>query len=65
MSEAIHPLTALATSLYGKPLPPQNGGPIRLVVPWKYGYKSIKCVVHISVERERPATTWNIKSPDE
>lgn len=65
IAEAMHPLTTLATGLYGKPLPPQNGGPLRLIVPWKYGFKSIKCVVHISVERQRPATTWNIKSPGE
>jgi sulfoxide reductase catalytic subunit YedY len=65
LPEATHPLTTLATGVYGKPLPPQNGGPIRLVVPWKYGFKSIKCVVRVSVDRERPATTWNRRSPSE
>jgi methionine sulfoxide reductase catalytic subunit len=65
LPEAMHPLTTLATGVYGKPLPPQNGGPIRLVVPWKYGFKSIKCVVRISVETKQPATSWNKRAPEE
>lgn len=65
LPEAMHPLTTLATGVYGKPLPPQNGGPIRLVVPWKYGFKSIKCVVRISVETRQPATAWNKRAPEE
>ena len=59
MDEAMHPLTMLATGIYGKPLANQNGAPIRLVVPWKYGFKSIKSIVRISVTDSQPPTTWN------
>ena len=65
MDEALHPLTLLATGLYGKPLPAQNGAPIRLVVPWKYGFKSIKAIVRIEVLNQQPLTTWNQQAPDE
>ncbi len=65
LDEAMHPLTILATGLYGEKLPPQDGAPIRLVVPWKYGFKSIKSVVKISLVAEQPPTTWNIQNPNE
>ena len=65
LDEALHPLTILATGLYGKPMPNQNGAPIRLVVPWKYGFKSIKSVVKIILTETEPPTTWNIANPDE
>jgi sulfoxide reductase catalytic subunit YedY len=65
MDEAIHPLTILATGLYNRPLPNQNGAPLRLVVPWKYGFKSGKALVKIRFTTEMPATTWNIAAPDE
>jgi len=59
MDEAMHPLTILATGLYGETLPPQDGAPVRLVVPWKYGFKSIKSIVKISLVEDEPVTTWN------
>lgn len=65
IDEALHPLTLLATGLYGKTLPNQNGAPIRLVVPWKYGFKSIKSVVKITLTDTEPPTTWNLAAPDE
>lgn len=65
LDEAMHPLTILATGLYGETLPPQNGAPVRLVVPWKYGFKSIKSIVKITVTDQEPPTTWNIAAPDE
>ena len=65
LDEAMHPLTIMATGLYGETLPPQDGAPIRLVVPWKYGFKSIKSVVKISLVADEPPTTWNIEGPDE
>jgi len=65
LDEAMHPLTLLATGLYGETLPPQDGAPIRLVVPWKYGYKSIKSIVKITLVAEEPPTTWNIQAPNE
>jgi sulfoxide reductase catalytic subunit YedY len=65
LDEAMHPLTILATGLYGEPMPKQNGAPIRLVVPWKYGFKSIKSIVKISLVAEMPPTTWNILQPGE
>lgn len=65
LDEAMHPLTILATGLYGQTLPPQDGAPIRLVVPWKYGFKSIKSLVKISLVAEQPPTTWNIQAPRE
>jgi sulfoxide reductase catalytic subunit YedY len=58
LDEAMHPLTLLATGLYGDPLPNQNGAPIRLVVPWKYGFKSIKSIVRIDLVEEQPVNTW-------
>lgn len=65
MDEAMHPLTLLAVGLYGKAMPNQNGAPIRLVVPWKYGFKSIKSIVRIRFTESEPRTTWNISAPDE
>ena len=65
MAEAGNDLTFLATGLYGKSLPPQNGGPIRLVVPWKYGFKSAKAFVRISFTATRPKTFWETIGPDE
>jgi len=65
IDEAMHPLTLLATGLYGKPLPGQNGAPLRLVVPWKYGFKSIKSIVKIALTETQPRTTWNEAAPDE
>ena len=59
MDEAMHPLTMLATGIYGEPLANQSGAPIRLVVPWKYGFKSIKSIVRITVTDTKPTTTWN------
>ncbi|KQZ57635.1 sulfoxide reductase catalytic subunit YedY [Lysobacter sp. Root559] len=59
IDEAMHPLTLLATGLYGKPLPQQNGAPLRLVVPWKYGFKSIKSIVAITFVETMPFTSWN------
>ncbi len=60
LDEALHPLTILATGLYGRRLPPQNGAPIRLVVPWKYGFKSIKSIVRIALLDHQPITTWSV-----
>jgi sulfoxide reductase catalytic subunit YedY len=65
LDEAMHPLTILATGLYGETLPPQDGAPVRLVVPWKYGFKSIKSIVKISLVADEPPTTWNIQAPNE
>ncbi|RKH80692.1 protein-methionine-sulfoxide reductase catalytic subunit MsrP [Corallococcus sp. AB045] len=65
LDEAQHPLTLLATGLYGKQLPAQNGAPLRLVVPWKYGFKGIKSIVRITLTREQPPTTWNITNKRE
>jgi sulfoxide reductase catalytic subunit YedY len=65
MDEAMHPLVLLATGLYGKPLPKQNGAPVRVVVPWKYGYKSIKSVVRIEFTARQPATLWETLNPVE
>jgi sulfoxide reductase catalytic subunit YedY len=65
LDEAMHPLTLLATGLYGKTLPNQNGAPVRLVVPWKYGFKSIKSVVKITLVDRRPTTTWQLANPGE
>ncbi|HEY6404067.1 MAG TPA: protein-methionine-sulfoxide reductase catalytic subunit MsrP [Blastocatellia bacterium] len=65
LDEALHPLTILAAGLYGKMLPPQNGAPIRLVVPWKYGFKSIKSIVRIALTDTQPRATWNMVAPDE
>ncbi|ENO3942583.1 protein-methionine-sulfoxide reductase catalytic subunit MsrP [Aeromonas veronii] len=65
IDEAMHPLSFLAMGLYGKSLPAQNGAPIRLVVPWKYGFKSIKSIVSIRLVEEMPPTTWNLLAPNE
>jgi sulfoxide reductase catalytic subunit YedY len=65
MDEAMHPLTLMAVGLYGKVMPNQNGAPIRLVVPWKYGFKSIKSVVRIRLTERRPKTTWELLAPRE
>ncbi|MEO8649795.1 MAG: protein-methionine-sulfoxide reductase catalytic subunit MsrP [Acidobacteriota bacterium] len=65
LDEALHPLTILATGIYGRPLPNQNGAPVRLVVPWKYGFKSIKSIVKITLTSDEPPTTWNIANADE
>lgn len=65
LDEAMHPLTILATGLYGGALPPQDGAPVRLVVPWKYGFKGIKSIVKITLTLGQPPTTWNIESPGE
>jgi len=59
LDEAVHPLTMMATGIYGKDIPNQNGAPLRLVVPWKYGYKSIKSVVRITLTDTQPPTSWN------
>jgi sulfoxide reductase catalytic subunit YedY len=64
MDEAMHPLTILAVGLYGKSLMNQNGAPIRLVVPWKYGFKSIKSIVQIKFVDKQPRTSWNISWPE-
>jgi methionine sulfoxide reductase catalytic subunit len=65
LDEALHPLSLLAVGLYGRALPNQNGAPLRLVVPWKYGFKGIKSIVRISLTREQPPTTWNLSAPNE
>ena len=65
LDEAMHPLAFMATGLYGKPLPNQNGAPIRLVVPWKYGFKSAKALVRISLTDTQPTTTWSTLAPNE
>jgi sulfoxide reductase catalytic subunit YedY len=65
IDEAMHPLTILAVGLYGKVLPNQNGAPLRLVVPWKYGFKGIKSIVKISLTEEQPPTTWNVAAAQE
>jgi methionine sulfoxide reductase catalytic subunit len=65
LDEALHPLTILATGLYGETLPPQNGAPLKLVVPWKYGFKGIKSIVRIRLVESEPPTTWNLAAPNE
>jgi sulfoxide reductase catalytic subunit YedY len=65
MDEAIHPLTLLASGIYGSELPPQDGAPIRLVVPWKYGFKGVKSIVKIDLVAAQPPTTWNLAAPSE
>jgi len=65
MDEAMHPLAILAVGMYGEVLPNQNGAPIRLVVPWKYGFKSIKSIVRIRLQETMPATSWNLQAPRE
>ena len=65
MDEAMHPLTLLASGIYGRELPPQNGAPLRLVIPWKYGFKGIKSIVKITLVDKEPPTTWNLAAPNE
>jgi len=65
MDEASHPLTMLVTGVYGRDLPNQNGAPLRLIVPWKYGFKGVKSIVRIRFVSEMPATTWALSAPDE
>ncbi|MGI9336475.1 MAG: protein-methionine-sulfoxide reductase catalytic subunit MsrP, partial [Gammaproteobacteria bacterium] len=65
IDEAMHPLTLLAVGLYGRELPNQNGAPLRLVVPWKYGFKSIKSIVKVSFTESEPPATWNLQAPSE
>ncbi|MBM4251602.1 MAG: protein-methionine-sulfoxide reductase catalytic subunit MsrP [Deltaproteobacteria bacterium] len=65
LDEAMHPLTILAVGLYGEVLPNQNGAPLRLVVPWKYGFKSIKSIVRITFTTAQPVTSWNMMAPEE
>jgi sulfoxide reductase catalytic subunit YedY len=65
LDEAMHPLTIMATGIYGEEIPRQNGAPIRLVVPWKYGFKSIKSIVRITLTESEPPTSWNMSQPNE
>lgn len=65
LDEAMHDLTLLVTGLYGKTLPPQNGAPIRLAVPWKYGFKSVKAIVKIDLVNTQPTTLWMTMAPNE
>jgi sulfoxide reductase catalytic subunit YedY len=65
MDEALHPLTILASGLYGQQMPPQDGAPVRLVVPWKYGFKGIKSIVRIDLRADEPPTTWSAYAPNE
>lgn len=65
LDEAMHPLTIMATGIYGRDIPKQNGAPMRLVVPWKYGYKSIKSIVRITLTDKEPPTSWNKSQPSE
>src|SRR3989454_6711124 len=65
LDEAMHPLAILAVGIYGKVLPNQNGAPLRLVVPWKYGFKGIKSIVKIRLTEKQPLTTWNSAAPEE
>lgn len=65
LDEAMHPLTILATGLYGQDMPKQNGAPLRLVVPWKYGFKSIKSIVRMTLVKSEPPTAWNMQNARE
>ena len=65
IDEAMHPLTLLTVGLYGEVLPNQNGAPMRLIVPWKYGFKSVKSIVRIEFTGKRPDTSWNMSAPQE
>lgn len=65
LDEAMHPLTLIATGIYGRDIPNQNGAPLRLVVPWKYGFKSIKSIVRITLTDRQPPTAWNKANPRE
>lgn len=65
MDEAMHPLSLLALGMYGEVLPKQNGAPVRLVLPWKYGFKSAKSIVKIRLTKDQPRTSWNLSAPEE
>lgn len=65
MDEAMHPLTLLTVGMYGQVLPNQNGAPVRVIVPWKYGFKSGKSIVKIRFVKDQPRTSWNVSAPDE
>ncbi len=65
LDEAMNPLAILCVGMYGEALPPQDGAPVRMVVPWKYGFKSIKSIVKITLVEKQPTTTWNLSAPDE
>ena len=65
LDEAFHPLAIMAVGMYGQVLPNQNGAPLRLVVPWKYGFKSIKSIVRIELTSKQPPTTWNLAASNE
>lgn len=65
MDEALHPLATMAVGVYGRSLPPQNGAPLRLILPWKYGFKSIKSIVRIRFTATQPASTWARIAPSE
>ena len=65
IDEAMNPLSLLVVGLYGEVLPNQNGAPIRLIVPWKYGFKSIKSIVKMRFQADQPPTAWNVSSPPE
>jgi sulfoxide reductase catalytic subunit YedY len=65
LDEAMHPLALLATGMYGRALPNQNGAPLRLVVPWKYGFKGVKSIVRIRLTDRQPETSWHLAAPDE
>ena len=65
MDEAMHPLTILAVGLYGEVIPNQDGAPIRLIVPWKYGFKGIKSIVKVRFVEKQPKNTWNVQTPSE
>ncbi len=65
LDEAMHPLTMMATGIYGEPISKQNGAPMRLVVPWKYGFKSIKSIVRITLTDQEPPISWNVANPRE
>ncbi|WP_424941618.1 protein-methionine-sulfoxide reductase catalytic subunit MsrP [Aliiroseovarius sp. S253] len=65
LDEAMHPLTIMATGVYDQPMPKQNGAPLRLVVPWKYGFKSIKSIVRVTLTDKQPQTSWNMLQPSE
>lgn len=64
LDEAMHPLATLSVGVYGEPLPPQNGAPLRLTLPWKYGFKSIKSIVKVRLVEKQPPTTWNLEWPE-
>ncbi|MBF0338451.1 MAG: protein-methionine-sulfoxide reductase catalytic subunit MsrP [Nitrospirae bacterium] len=65
LDEALHPLTLMVVGMYGELLPNQNGAPLRLIVPWKYGFKSVKSIVRLRFVQRQPLTTWNVTSPNE